>query len=68
MKLHQNNMELLKTALELSRLSGEVFSLALSRVFNPEDDMPVLDQMEPDDIASLAMMLGYGITAEPRIE
>ncbi len=45
-----------------------MFSLALSRVFNPEDDTPALDQMEPDDIASLAMMLGYGITAEPRIE
>ncbi len=64
----RKRMELLETALELSGLSGEVFSLALSRVFNPEDDTPALDHMEPDDIASLAMMLGYGITAEPRIE
>lgn len=64
----KNRMELLETALSLTDLSGELFSLALTRVFNAEDDTPSLDMMEPDDIAALASMLSYGLTAEPRIE
>lgn len=64
----QNRMERLETALDLSSLSREVFSLALSRVFRPEDAEPALDYMDPDDIATLAEMLAVGITAEPRIE
>ena len=60
-------MNLLENGLTLSGLSGEVFSIALSRVFSPEDETPALDTMAASDIAALAKALSVGLTAEPRL-
>lgn len=61
-------MDKLEEALSLSGMSGEVFSLAVEHLFNPDDDLHIIDSMTPQAIANFAGLLGYGITAEPRLE
>lgn len=63
-------MDLLEDALDMSVLSGEVFSSALSTAFNKEDDDPAIDHMQPEDIASMAYAIASAknIHEEPRVE
>ncbi len=61
-------MDLLEDALCLSGLRGEVFSLILSRIFDPEDEHPFLDSMNASDIAVMATLLAENVSAEPRLE
>ena len=64
-----SRMDLLEEALMLSGMRGEDFSLALERVFNPEDETPSIDSMTPDSIATLAEMLASGMKpADDRVE
>lgn len=68
LKRVSERMDKLECALNLSGLSGEVFSVALEKVFDPNAEIHPIDSMTAEDIADLATLMSVGVTAEPRLE
>lgn len=68
LKRISERMDKLEHALDLSGLSGEVFSVALEKVFDTNAEIHPIDSMTAEDIASLAELMSDGVTAEPRLE
>lgn len=67
LKAVRGRMDRLEEALNISGLQGEVFSLALQKVFDPEAEVQAIDTMSAEEIADVAKMLSSGIKAEPRL-
>lgn len=61
-------MDKLEQALKLSGLTGEVFSVAVEKIFDPGAETHIIDSMTEEEIANVSKLMSVGVVAEPRLE